>query len=248
MSPRPKKNHQQKDLAEAIKEAAWEQIAEMGAPALSLRAIARTLGITAPAIYNYYADRDALVTALIVDAFKSLGKFQSESIQDLPADDHAGRLTALGSAYRGWALANPQRYQLIFGTPIPGYRAPEEITLPAAAGALLPLIQTLQAAWLSGKLRLDRSVPMTPKLSAMLHAWSEFAGGPAPEVLYVALVIWSRVHGLVSIEIGSQMPVFITDPGEVYRREIENILIQTIKDPWGTKPFGNTTDKERTND
>ena len=229
MSPRPKRSQQQANLAEAIKDTAWEQIAEMGAPALSLRAVARALGITAPAIYNYYADRDALVTALIVDAFTSLGNSQSSAMQELPSEDHAAQVSALGLAYRDWALTYPQRYQLIFGTPIPGYHAPEDITLPAAAWALRPLIDALQAIYLAGQLRRKHSAPCTPELAAMLLAWSEFAGGPDPEVLYAALVIWSRVHGLVALEIGAQMPSFITDPGEIYRREIENILIQYVK-------------------
>jgi AcrR family transcriptional regulator len=103
------------------------------APTLSLRAIARELDITAPAIYNYYPDRDALVTALISDAFASLGASQVDAITALPKADHAGRLVASGMAYRQWALAYPQRYQLIFGTPIPVYHAPEDITTPPAA-------------------------------------------------------------------------------------------------------------------
>ncbi|RPI34101.1 MAG: TetR/AcrR family transcriptional regulator [Chloroflexota bacterium] len=228
MSPRPKKNQQTINLQEAIKDTAWKQIAEYGAPALSLRGLARVLGITAPAIYNYYPDRDALVTALIVDAFTSLGESQKTSIQDLPPGDHTARLTALGLNYREWAMAYPQRYLMIFGTPIPGYHAPEDITVPAATWALQPLIATLQAIFEDGSLRVDRSALMTPDLASMLASWSQFAGGPNVEVLYAALIIWSRVHGLVTMEIGGQMPSFITDPGEVFRREIENIKIQYL--------------------
>ena len=228
MSPRPKKGQQQTNLLEAIKDTAWKQIAESGAPTLSLRAIARGLGITAPAIYNYYPDRDALVTALIVDAFTSLGTAQIESIQDLPPENHLARLTALGLSYRDWAMAYPQRYQLIFGTPIPSYHAPEDITLPAAAWALSPLIATLQAIFLAGRLRVDRSAPRTVELTSMLEPWSQFTGGQDIEVLYAALVIWSRVHGLVMMEIGEQMPSFITAPSEVFRREVENITIQYL--------------------
>jgi AcrR family transcriptional regulator len=230
VSPRPKKHEQQANLQSTIKETAWEQIAEYGASALSLREIARRLGITAPAIYNYYPDRDALVTALIVDAYTSLGESQIASLQDIPLHDYAQQLTALGLNYRDWALAYPQRYQLIFGTPIPHYHAPEDITLPAAAWALSPLIGTLQATHQAGKLRLDRSAPLTPELTAMLTSWSKFADGPDVEALYAALVIWSRVHGLMMMEIGQEMPSFITDPGEVYRREIENIKIQYLID------------------
>lgn len=230
MSPRPKSTEQHPHLEEAIKETAWKQIAVSGAPALSLRAIARELGITAPAIYNYFPRRDDLVTALIVDAFSSLGESQKEAIHDLLTDDLTARLAALGLAYRDWAIAYPQRYQLIFGTPIPGYEAPADITVPAAAWSLLPLIETIQAIFMAGRLRVERSAQMTPELRSMLEEWSQFAGGTDPEVLYSALVIWSRVHGLVSMEIGNQMPSFITDPGEVYRREIATMRLEFLKE------------------
>ena len=150
MSPRPKQTEQHPNLEAAIKETAWKQIAGFGAAALSLRAIARELGITAPAIYNYFQRRDDLVTALIVDAFTSLGKSQKNSIANLPEGDLGARLTTLGLAYRDWAVTYPQRYQLIFGTPIPGYEAPAEITVPAAAGSLVPLIETLPSFQHSG--------------------------------------------------------------------------------------------------
>jgi AcrR family transcriptional regulator len=220
MSPRPKQNEQHPNLEAAIKETAWKQITEFGASALSLRAIARELNITAPAIYNYFQRRDDLVTALIVDAFTSLGESQKNSLTNLPEDDLAARLTTLGLAYRDWAVVYPQRYQLIFGTPIPGYKAPADITVPAAAWSLVSLIETVQAIYISGRLRMDRFAEMTPELESMLEAWSQFAGGTDAKVLYTALVIWSRVHGLVALEIGNQMPSFITDPGEIYRREI----------------------------
>lgn len=228
MSPRPRRSEQHPDLQLAIKETAWKQIAETGASAMSLRAIARELNITAPAIYNYFPSRDDLVTALIVDAFNSLGKSQGDSLRDLPEDDLTTHLSVLGLAYRDWAITYPQRYQLIFGTPIPGYEAPAEITVSAAAESLVPLLETIQAIFIAGRLRADRSAPMTPELKSMLEAWSQFTGGTNVDVLYVALVIWSRVHGMVSIEIGQQFPSFITDPGEVFRREIDNTVLQYI--------------------
>jgi AcrR family transcriptional regulator len=228
MSPRPKLSEQHPDLQTAIKETAWKQIADKGAAALSLRAIARDLNITAPAIYNYFPRRDDLVTALIVDAFTSLGESQIDSIRDLPEDEFATRLSTLGLAYREWAITYPQRYQLIFGTPIPGYEAPADVTVPAAAWSLRPLIEAIHAIFVAGRLRVERSAAMTPELESMLEAWSEFMGGTDVEVLYSALVIWSRVHGLVSMEIGNQMPSFITDPGEIFRREIKTIEDQLI--------------------
>src|SRR5512138_3763633 len=127
---RPTRKKQIPNLQEAIKETAWKQIAEYGAPALSLRAIARELKISAPAIYNYFPDRDALVTALIIDAYTSFVDSQLEARDAVLEKDLKGRMNAIGMAYRTWALTYPQRYQLIFGTPIPGYEAPLMEVLP----------------------------------------------------------------------------------------------------------------------
>lgn len=223
---RPTKEEQIPNLSEAIKETAWQQIAERGAAALSLRAIARRLKITAPAIYKYFPRRDDLVTALIVDAYNSLAESQLAAIESLPAADLERRFTALGLAYREWAVTYSQRYQLIFGTPLPNYKASEEITLPAATAALVPLIRIIQDLSDAGRLRLDRVAPLTADLEKMLSAWQENAVGMDLEVLYAALVAWSRVHGLISMEIGNHYPAYISDPGEVFRREIQNLIIQ----------------------
>lgn len=229
---RPIKKKQIPNLQEVIKEAAWNQIAREGAAALSLRAIARDLKITAPAIYNYFPSRDDLVTALIVDAFTSLGDSQKDSIKASSTNRLQARLSTLGLAYRAWALTYPQRYQLIFGTPIPGYEAPADITLPAAAWALIPLIETLQELYQADKLRVENLAKLTPALKSMLAAWQEFVKESGMEVhievLYLAFVIWSRVHGLVTLELGHQAPSFITDPGEIFRREIETIQKQYL--------------------
>jgi AcrR family transcriptional regulator len=207
-----------------IKAVAWGQIAEHGTAALSLRAIAREMGITAPALYRYYQDRDALVTALIVDAFTSLGDTQIASIIDLPTDDHAGRLKATGLAYREWALAYPQRYLLIFGTPLPGYHAPVEITQPVAARSLRPLIEVLDAAWKDGTLEKEMLPELSDKLRAQIKEWASLQLVEDEHVLYLALVIWSRVHGLVMIEISNQYPPSIEETAEIFYREIELIL------------------------
>ncbi len=226
---RPIKNKQIPNLQEAIKETAWKQIAEFGAPALSLRAIARELKITAPAIYNYFPSRDHLVTALIVDAYTSLGDSQKSTLENVSKKDGATRFSALGIAYRDWAVTYPQRYQLIFGTPIPDYDAPEDITTPAAAWALLPLIETVQALYNEGNLRVERLAKLSAKLKSMLETWKQFAGSTVEtEVLYVAYVVWSRVHGLVMLELGGQLPSFFTDPGELFHREIATMINQYV--------------------
>jgi AcrR family transcriptional regulator len=206
---------------------AWKQIAENGASALSLRAIAREMEMTAPALYRYFPDRDALVTDLIVEAFTSLGEALLAGQESIPAGDHAGRLAASGIDYRAWAVAYPQRYALIFGTPIPGYQAPSEVTTPAAAQSLSVLIKILDDAIQAGKLPIPEPPIVSGELQSEIEAWrTQVSSRAHPYAHYLALIIWSRVHGLVSLEIGHQFPPSLTSLESVYRQEIHSLMQQ----------------------
>jgi AcrR family transcriptional regulator len=230
MSPRPRSDKRHPDLQNAIKEAAWKQIAELGATALNLRGIARDLGIAAPSIYNYFPNRDDLITALIVDAFTSLADSQAAAISAIPEQDHALRLLALGINYREWAMAKPERYQLIFGTPLAGYSAPFDITQPVAGRSLSILMNVLITAHLAGKLHPEMGRALLPQIQAMFTDWQQQRGAADEQVQFLALSIWGHVHGLVSVEIGHQYPPFITDPGEVYRHALGLLVLRYFPD------------------
>ena len=227
---RPIKKKQIPNLQEAIKETAWKQIAEFGAPALSLRAIARELKITAPAIYNYFPDRDALVTALIIDAFTSFGDSQLEARDSMPAEDLEGRFRAIGMAYRKWAHSYPQRYQLIFGTPIPGYEPPIEKVFPSSARSIIALFRVVESFRATGKLTVD-TIPMVKKeYQADFDLWRAQVGEIHTVSHFVAMIIWARVHGIVSLEIQGNLPPFGESGDELYLYEIDSIAKQFIKE------------------
>ncbi len=228
MSPRPRNDVRRLDLPGEIKDAAWKQIAESGAATLSLRAVARELKIAAPSIYNYFPSRDDLVTALIVDAYNSLADALTASVENIGEGNFPERLFALGWAYHQWAVTYSQRYLLIFGTPIPNYHAPEEITMPAAERAMVPLIEVIQTIFAAGRLRVERFAPLTPDLESMLKLWQAATGGIHPEILYLAQIFWGRVHGMVMLEITNQIPSFISEPAELFRRELNTLLIQYL--------------------
>jgi AcrR family transcriptional regulator len=227
---RPIKNKQIPNLQEAIKGTAWKQIAELGAPALSLRAIARELKITAPAIYNYFRDRDALVTALIIDAFTSFGDWQLQARDSVPEKDLLGRMNAIGLAYRNWAHTFPQRYQLIFGTPIPGYEGPMEKIFPSSARSLSALVSVVEALRLAGKLNVDSFPKVKSDYKISFEAWKTYGGNADILSLSVAMLIWARVHGIVSLEIGGNLPPFGPKGDALYRYELQSIYQQFIKE------------------
>lgn len=229
---RPKRSEQSTDLSQAIKDVAWRQIEQEGPAALSLRGIGRALGIAAPSIYHYYPTRDDLLTALAEEALTSLAEAQRQSLESISAQKPEQRLFALGLSYRGWAVRHAQRYLLIFGSPIPHYEPPGEGRMPAASWALLPVIETLHALHKAGRLRLERLSKPSVLLKSMLSAWRtvvrEKGTDVETDVLYLSYVIWTRVHGMVSLELGGQAASYITNPAEVFRREMDNILIQYL--------------------
>ena len=105
-----------------------QHLATDGAAALSLRAIARDLGLVSSAVYRYVGSRDELLTLLVIDGYDELGDAVDAALESVGSADHAGRLRAIGRSVRTWALAEPATYARLFGSPVPGYRAPAERT------------------------------------------------------------------------------------------------------------------------
>lgn len=213
---RPLRTAAQVDLQAAIKATAWRHIAEHGIADLSLRAIARALKITAPAIYNYFPRREDLITALIGDAYLSFGNSQLTARDSVPPEDLSGRLYAIGAAYRNWALTHPQHYQLIFGAPIPDYQPPREQLLPAGAYAMSALVSVIEAIRLAGRLRTMALPVVALEHEATFALWKAHVGAADNLTLSVAVYIWSCVHGLVSLEIAGNLPPFGPDGGALY--------------------------------
>ena len=194
-----RRERQRAATIDEIKQIARQHMAEKGAAALSWRAIAREMGMTSPALYRYFASRDDLVTALIGDAYHSLAIALQLARDAQPESDHAARVLQTAHAYRNWALAHPADYQLIFGTPIPGYHAPPEVTGPAAVQSMMVFISVLDAADRAGQLR---ATDPTPALMAQLQPWIDklgYTGSPA--AVHFALAGWAQIHGLVSLEL-----------------------------------------------
>jgi AcrR family transcriptional regulator len=227
---RPIKKKQIPNIQETIKETAWKQITKFGAPALSLRAIAREMKITAPAIYNYFPDRDALVTALIIDAYTSFGDWQIEARDSAPSNDLPKKLEAIGLAYRNWAHTYPQRYQLIFGTPIPGYTAPREQVFPSSARSISALFSVVEEFHTAGKLSIDAVPAVSEKYKIHYEQWRTYFGEINPLSVFVAMIIWARVHGIVSLEIQGNLPSFGKKGDALYLFELNSIGRQFFKE------------------
>ncbi|MGW7446344.1 TetR/AcrR family transcriptional regulator [Kitasatospora sp. NPDC054795] len=200
-------------VREEIKAHAWDQIATAGASALSVNAIAKRMGLSGPALYRYFAGRDELITELVRDAYRSL----ADTLGAAAAE--GADLAGLAHVLREWALADPQRYFLIYGTPVPGYRAPEDTT--AIADEVMRTLVDACAA-------LAPAGPETPQAPFATHllghrGWAGDQPAP-PEVLHRFLAFWTRLHGVLSLELAGHFTGMGFRPALLFEAELDGLL------------------------
>ena len=196
---------------EEIKSIAWKQIAKFGAPALSLRAITREMGMTPPALYRYYKDRNDLVTALVEEAFGSFADALEAARDACKPDDHVGRFRTIGLAYRTWATKYPQRFSLIFGTPVPGYKISGNPGT-AAQRSFLILVGVIGEAYQAGRFHLSPDYEvLTPALQARFEVFRQMGLPYPPIVMQLSLASWSWIHGLTTMEVLGELPSFLEE-------------------------------------
>ncbi len=213
------------DRIKAIKAAAARQLAADGAPTLSLREVAREVGLVSSAIYRYFATRDELLTALIYDAYNDLGTSVERAEVAVERADIRGRWRAACHAVRGWALAHPHEYALLYGTPVPGYRAPA-ITVDAAS----------RVARVMGRIVDDDAARRAPDTNDAGHAdqfddgrflevanLSAVMANVAPRRYVPALMAWTHVFGFVSFELFGHYVGSVTDPAVYFDHVVDEL-------------------------
>ncbi|MFC6932625.1 TetR/AcrR family transcriptional regulator [Actinomadura yumaensis] len=146
------------ELTSEIKKEARRQLGASGPAGLSLRAVARELGMVSSALYRYFPSRDELLTALIVDAYDALGERTETAAREVPRDGFRARWRAVCEAVRAWAVENPHEYALVYGSPVPGYQAPDA-TIGSAARVPAALFGIVRDAWEAGALDPLRTAP-----------------------------------------------------------------------------------------
>ncbi len=203
--PRTARERARAEITGEILEAGRRHLATDGAPGLSLRAIARELGMVSSAVYRYVASRDELLTRLIIDAYDSLGAAAEAGHAAVDDGDLAGRFSAVCRAVRQWALANPNEYALIYGSPVPGYVAPADTIGPASRVSNL-LVQILADAPAQGievpaatRGELSRAVR-----AALAPVLGVLPPGVTEEAIQCGLMVWAGLLGTVSLELFGQ--------------------------------------------
>ncbi|MER6448140.1 TetR/AcrR family transcriptional regulator [Streptomyces venezuelae] len=217
----PRERYRQQ-VREEVKEKAWQQIAGSGASALSLNAIAKQMGMSGPALYRYFANRDELITELVRDAYRSLADAfiaaaaaaESDTAAAAGDDGRAGGpgLAGLAQVLRRWALEDPHRYFLVYGTPVPGYHAPPDITAIAAE---------LMAVLLDACAAPDTDPHSFDDHLAAHRAWAGSHPDAPPAALRLALAFWSRLHGVLSLELAGHFTGMGLDPARLFQAEVD---------------------------
>lgn len=205
---------------EEIKAAALQHIAERGAADLSIRGVAREIGMSPAGLYRYFSGLDDLLTALLVDAYAELADAVATAAAG-PGDARE-RLRSAAKAYRAWAVSHPSRFLLIFGTPVPGYAAPED-------GPTVQQNRRLGAAFLGliaqGYVSGDLRIPPGPPATKAEEAYVADLGILLPaDRLGPAIGAWSAIHGMVTLEVLHQLAFLYPDAESFYSAEVDRII------------------------
>jgi AcrR family transcriptional regulator len=212
-----------RETLDDIKQHALAQVAEGGAAALSLNAIGRAMGMSGPAVYRYFASRDAVLGALVADGYASLTQALEEAADRARRRAPERRLLAIAEAYRDWARERPQLYALLFGLRPAGYVDADE-TIAAIDGSMTVLLETL------GALAADREpAPSRDALDGELVRWSRLRGTngddapPDPAILRLGVLGWTRLHGLVGLELAGVLGDMGLDPARLVAAEMATL-------------------------
>ena len=196
-------------MRRAILETARSHLGEQGAAGLSLRAVARDVGMVSSALYRYFDSRDALLTALIIEAYDSLGDAVETAERRCDRDDLLGRWLAIAGATRDWAHADPHQYALVYGSPVPGYAAPTDTVGPATrvTRRLAALLVDIDAAGLAPT---EEPMP-APVLEAVAPARAFTGEQVSPDLMVRGLMAWTYLFGAVSFELFGQRHNAVAD-------------------------------------
>jgi len=223
-APRTARERARAEITAEILDTAREHLGRDGAAALSLRAVARDLGMVSSAVYRYVPNRDALLTMLIIDAYDGLGAAVEKAESAIDRADYLGRFLTTCHAVRTWALAHPHEYALIYGSPVPGYAAPTDTIAPASRvpTVLITILIDLQLAR-----KAPAPEPVEPVVSAAIADIREFSGGLLSDDLMLrGMAAWSGLFGAVSFELYGQLHNVVAESAKARKAYFDHQMRQ----------------------
>lgn len=209
-----------------IKELAWKQLTEVGAAALSLRAIAGEMGMTSSALYRYFSSRDELLSDLVVDGFSSLADALEAAEAELEARQGGNDWLYLAGAHRRWALDHPTEYALIYGTPVPGLESGSEECRAQMKRGVNVLFRCMTRGVERGAFDAKAmAATTTPTLQRQLEEWqAELNVNLPPAALAGCLFAWTQLHGAVSLELFGHLPPHVLPADELFDHQMRQVV------------------------
>ncbi|OBB70886.1 TetR/AcrR family transcriptional regulator [Mycobacterium sp. 852014-52144_SCH5372336] len=214
-------------IEEQIIELGRRHLVTDGAAGLSLRAIARDLGMVSSAVYRYVSSRDELLTLLLVDAYSELADHVDHARgEGTPWRD---QLRAMAHAARRWAVEEPASWALLYGTPVPGYQAPRERTVGPGTRVVAALFDVVDAGIAAGDIPSSKTVVDEPLSSDFEALRDEFDFGGDDGAIAKSFLAWAALVGAISLEVfGQYGPDTLTDPAAVFDLQI-GLLIDALQ-------------------
>jgi AcrR family transcriptional regulator len=215
------------DVTRQVLEIGRRHLTQYGAGALSLRAVTRDLGMVSSAVYRYVGSRDELLTLLVVDAYTELGDAVDARLADAARAAWDTRILAVCNAVRDWALGEPARYALLYGSPVPGYEAPGEQTTEPGTRVILALLRLVAEGVTAGDVTDGPAlVPVPRPLRADLARVAADVGMDVdPAVMARAVLLWATLFGAVSLEVfGQYGEDTFTERGLLFEQQIRLAL------------------------
>ena len=225
--PRTARERARREITDEITQVAREHLASGGAAALSLRAVAREVGMVSSAVYRYFPSRDDLLTRLIIDAYSSLGVAARSAEGAVPRAERMARWLAIAGAVRAWASGSPHEYGLIFGTPVPGYRAPQDTIDPATAVPLL-LLELIADAAGAGRSVTWAGRPIAAEvrrdLVRLRASLPSEMGAPIDDAAALqGIMAWTQLIGVISFELFGHLQNVVIDHDRYFVQQMRNI-------------------------
>lgn len=202
----PTRAQRREDVTARILEIGRAHLAEHGAAGLSLRAVTRDLGMVSSAVYRYVANRDELLTLLLVDSYDAQADAVEDAVATASEKGWDERLLAGARAFRAWAVAEPSRYALLYGSPVPGYSAPAEVTTEPGTRVVGTLMRLVGEGVAAGEVVDGPSPDAVPSPSAadLAEVAAQVGLSVHPAVMARAVLLWSTVVGATSLEVFGQ--------------------------------------------
>ncbi len=205
-------------LAE-IKQAARQLVVRHGPTAISLRAIGRELGMSAPALYRYFPSLEALVMAVCSDVYDELRDAVTAAGQATTGP--AEQLLAMARGFRAWSVAHPQEFALLFGTPVPGVvELEEDCVSPDHPAARVGAVFLKPFALIWHQLGHPAEVDDPTNAEQLARALAVHDEAVTPACMYAFLGAWTRLYGMVALEVFGHLRWALTDVEPLFEAEI----------------------------